>query len=313
MAGSAELIRVEIRALRKGRGVRAGNAEELLGDSLRALVAQAGAVVPALITELDARAAELPEDLRTAVRASLGLAGETKDMPHFKDRVSWLAARLQRDERTALRRIDDAERVLAREVALELDRRDGMDQAGSIGWHLDELRTLLRMDVASPEVHEHRRIVATRDGLQEVRAWMDVPPDDGRRPALSGEVLYGGRIVRREQPTHSQFQFAIRFPEPLRAGQSHEYGLLLRIPEDQPMRPHYVMTPECHCNRFVLRVRFDPARAPRRIRRIDGEPVRRFDSDEPVGTPIELDEAGELEVRFERPAFYLGYGARWQM
>ncbi|MGI5500081.1 hypothetical protein [Lentzea sp. CA-135723] len=313
MAGSAELIRVEIRALRKGRGVRAGNVEALLGESLRELVARAGTVVPALVTELDACAAELPEDLRTAVRASLGLAGETKDMPHFKDRVSWLAAQLQRDERTALRRIDDAERVLAREVALELNRRTGAGPVAPMGWYLDELRTLVRMDVASPEFHEHRRIVATRDGLQEVRAWMDVPQDDGRRPALSGEVLYGGRIVRREQPTSSQFQFAIRFPEPLRAGQSHEYGLLLRIPEDQPMRPHCVLTPECQCNRFTLRVRFDPARAPRRIRRVDGETVRRFDSAEPVGVPVELDEAGELELSFDRPALYLGYGARWQM
>jgi len=307
MVGSAEPIRAEIRALRKGRGVRAGNVEDLLGDSLRELVARTGAV---LIEELDSCAAELPEDLRTSVRASLGLAGETKDMPHFKDRVSWLAARLERDERTALRRIDDAERLLAREIAVELNRRNAN---APMGWYVDELRTLVRMDVASPEFHEHRRIVALQNGLREVQAWMDVPPHDGRsRPALDGEVLYGGRIVRREQPTRSQFRFAIRFPEPLLAGQSHEYGLLLRIPAGQPMRPHYVLTAECQCNRFSVRVRFGPTRAPRWVWRIDGETVRTFDNAEPAGTPVELDDAGEVELRFERPALYLGYGVRWQ-
>ncbi|WP_394619743.1 hypothetical protein JNUCC0626_11760 [Lentzea sp. JNUCC 0626] len=302
--GSAELIRAEIRALRKGRGVRAGNVDDLLGDSLRELVGRG-----VLITALDSCAAELPEDLRTSVRASLGLAGETKDMRHFKDRVSWLAARLERDERTALRRIDDAERLLAREIAVELHRRDG---TAPTGWYVDELRTLVRLDVASPEFHEHRRIVALRDGLREVRAWMDVPQDDGgSRPALHGELLYGGRIVRREQPTRSQFRFAIRFPEPLRAGQSHEYGLLLRIPPGQPMRPHYVLTAECQYNRFIVRVRFGAT--PRWVRRVDGETVRTFDNAEPAATPVELDDAGEAELRFERPALYLGYGVGWQM
>lgn len=318
MAGSAELIKAEIRALRKGRGVRAGNLDDLLGESLRELVAKSagtGAVMlPALITELDACAAGLPQDLRTAVRASLGLLGETKEMSRFKDRVSWLAVQLQRDERTVLRRIDDAEKLLAREIAGELDRRNVTSPAADKGWYLDELRTLLRMDVPVPELHEHRRIVATRDGLQEVVAWMDVPGDGDRpRPSVSAEVLYGGHLVRREQPTRSQVQFSVRFPAPLLAGEVHEYGLLLKIADSEHMRPHCVLTPECQCNRYVLRVRFDHANPPRWIRRIDGETVRTFDNAEPAGERVQLDGAGELEVRFDRPSLYLGYGVRWQM
>jgi hypothetical protein len=213
-----------------------------------------------------------------------------------------------------LRRIDDAEKLLAREIAGELDRRGTGSQAGDRGWYLDELRTLLRMDVAVPELHEHRRIVATRDGLQEVMAWMDVPSDDDRpRPSITAEVLYGGRLVRREQPTRSQFQFMVRFPAPLSAGESHEYGLLLKIGDSQHMRPHCVLTPEHQCNRYVLRVRFDQENPPRWIRRINGETVRMFDSAEPAGDCVQLDGAGELEVRFDRPSLYLGYGVRWQM
>jgi hypothetical protein len=36
-----------------------------------------------------------------------------------------------------------------------------------------------------------------------------------------------------------------------------------------------------------------------------------FDNAAPRGELIDLDEAGELGLRFENPAMYLGYGAQW--
>ncbi len=57
----------------------------------------------------------------------------------------------------------------------------------------------------------------------------------------------------------------IQFPEPLRIGQAHEYGLSLRIPEGS-MRPHYLFSPEVPCNMFDLSARFDPDHLPAWIR-----------------------------------------------
>lgn len=310
------LIKAEIRSMRKGRGIWAARLDQRLGPHLLELVADTGddteSTRRALVGVLHGAAAGLPDDVRTAIDASLALSGETLRMDRFKDRVSWLAQRIGRLDRTALRRIEEAERLLAEEIAGELLRRRGSAALPQQAWYLDELRTLLRMDTATPESHEHRRIVATNDGVREVMAWLDVPGCDGKpRPSLDVEVMYGGRLVRREEPLTGRLQFVIRLPNDLRAGDQHEYGLILRVSPEHPMRSHYVFTPECRCDAFQLRIRFGPERRPTWIRRVAGETVRMFDNAGPRGDLVALDSAGELTLNFVQPIRYLGYGAQW--
>jgi hypothetical protein len=311
-------ILVELRRARKGRGVQAANLDQRLGLNLRALAGgQPGTMAAhdvrgALTVELNNCVSRLPRDAQTAVRASLGLAGQTREMI-LKDRVSWLAEQINRQERTALRRIADAEILLSEEIAKELRRRRASSAMAPDGWYLERLTTLLRLDKSSPESHERRWIVATRDGLQEVMAGLDLPgADGGQRPVLDIEVLYGCQLVRRETPTPNRFQFVLQLPATLGAGETHEFGLILRVPPDQRMRPHYILTPECQCNHFELRIRFDPNRLPRWVRRVDGETVRMFDAADRAIEPLEPDAAGDVCLRFENPALYLGYGAQWK-
>lgn len=317
-AGSLEeLLVAEIRSIRKGRGVWAGNFDQRLGHRLRELVDdQASDGTDSrredFIAAIREASARLPEDLRTAIEASLALSAETMRMVQFKDRVTWLASKIERLDRTALRRIEQAERLLAEELAGELRRRRGSTAITARGWYLDELRTLLRMDTATPESHEHRRIIATRDGLRDVMAWLDLPSDnDGSRPMLAVEVLYGGQLIRCEEPSRGRFHFILRLPHDLQAGDAHEFGLILRVPADRSMRPHYIFTPECRCESFSLRIRFDLKGPPRWIRRVAGETVRMFDNTGVQKDLITLDEAGELGLRFLQPTLYLGYGAQW--
>jgi len=312
-----ELIAAEIRSLRKGRGLQIGDLDQRLGPHLRELAAAGGGdAAPhrhALAAELLACGKELAPDLQTAIGASLGLSAETRQMLHFKDRVSWLAGQLGYEYRTALRRIDTAEQLLAEEIARELARRRGRSAAAPLGWHLSELRTLVRLDTQTPEVHETRRIVAATDGLREVMAWLDVPSPDRSKPSLEVEIMYGGRLVRREQPGGGRFQFMVQLPAPLAAGDSHEFGLLLRFPPGREMVPYYIISPECQCDHFELRVRFHPAHPPAWIRQVDGETVRMFDAAEPGGDLSHLDGAGEAHFSFAAPTMYLCYGAQWQV
>jgi len=317
-AGSlAELLVAEIRSIRKGRGVWAGNFDQRLGPKLRELVAErigddTDSRRQAFVAAMRGASARLPDDLRVAIEASLALSAETLRLAQFTDRVSWLAGKIERLDRTALRRIEQAERLLAEELAGELRRRRGSTATAPQGWYLDELRTLLRLDTATPESHEHRRIIATRDGLRDIMAWLDLPSDDGRpRLTLEVEVLYGGRLVRREEPAKGRFQFVLRLPRDLQAGDVHEYGLMLLVPAGQPMRPHYIFTPECRCDSFSLRIRFDLSRPPQWVRRVAGETVRMFDNTGAQKDLITLDEAGELGLHFLQPTLYLGYGAQW--
>ncbi len=302
--------------LRKGRGIRARDLQQRIGPNLRELAGDPQGDVSdlrrSLANELSSSAARLPDDLSMAVMASLGLLTETRQMEHFGDRVTWLAERVARNDRTILRRIDDAEKLLAEEVSTELRTRRGHVTSSANGWYLDEFRTVLRLDTPTPESHERRRIVSTKPGLSEVMAWLDVPRDhDQPRMNLQAEMLVGGRLVRRADPAGNRHAFFIELPEPLAAGEMHEYELILRVPPGEPMRSHYIFTPEYQCNAFDLTVRFDLARPPAWIRVVSGETVRMFDPGHP-GDPVSLNGAGEAHVRFSNPVMYLGYGLQWQ-
>ena len=129
---------------------------------------------------------------------------------------------------------------------------------------------------------------------------------------MQAEILYGGRLVRKEQPARNRFHLVVQLPIPLQPGQEHEYGLVLRMPQDMLLHPHYLLTPECQCNKFDLRVRFDADRLPAWVRRVDGETVRTFDNAQPVGDLLVPDAAGEVREEFRDLTMYLGYGIQWQ-
>jgi hypothetical protein len=107
----------ELKILRKGRGVFVARIDERVGPALRALSGVAdGASTAELrrgLAELLKRpAAELPEDLRVAALVALGLYPGAR-LPFYQERIRWLAEYLQRDERTARRRADQAIEQLA--------------------------------------------------------------------------------------------------------------------------------------------------------------------------------------------------------
>ncbi|MGH3167519.1 MAG: hypothetical protein ACRDN0_16725 [Trebonia sp.] len=320
-SGTAQ-VKAELRRLRKGRGMSASDLDQRVGPLLRefagtAADADQGEVRRVLSGALVTGAGSLPDELRTAVLASLGLLPEVRFMAHFGDRVSWLAAHLRRDARTAQRRIDDAEQLLAEAITArrrQAGGRGGGRAARDDGWYLESLAAVLLMDGAAPEAVERRRIVATRADLEEVTVALDVPRGPGQgRLSVEATVVYGGSLERREEPSRSRTHFVIRLPARLQPGDSHEYEIRLRLPPGEGMRPHYVFTPERRCDLFDLRVRFDPGRLPAWIRRVDGETVRMFDeSATPGGGDVVIDASGEARVRFTAPSMYLGYGLQWQ-
>jgi hypothetical protein len=310
-----ERVAAELRSLRKGRGLQAGDLDSRVGPLMRELAdsGDAAARRQALVTEINRCCTQLLSDYRMAIEASLALSAETMQEPFFRDRVSWLAGQLDRDYRTALRRIDKAEQRLAEVIATELRRRRGRTAVAPDGWYVEELRTLLRLDTEMVESREDRRIVSTRADLKEVMAWLDVPRDpDQPGPDLTAEILYGGRLVRKEQPSRNRFHLMVQLPKPLQPAEELEYGLVLRMPRHMLRYPHYLLTPECQCNKFDLRIRFDVGRLPAWVRRVDGETVRTFENAQPAGDLLGPDAAGEVRQEFRNLTMYLGYGIQWQ-
>jgi transcriptional regulator with XRE-family HTH domain len=310
---TAERAAAELGALHRGWGMQASDLESRLGPLMRELAGTAAAATSrqALQTEVSRCIAELPDDLRPAAEASLALSAETMRMQFFRDRVNWLADQTGRDARTALRRVKAAERLLAGIIASELRGRRGRTTVALSGWCLKDARTVVRLDTPTAEALEQRLIVSTRENLTEVMAWLDMPTGPGQPSGFEAEILFGGELIRVEQPSPNRFHLVVRLPVPLQPGEEHMYGLRLRMARGVIGLRYYIFTPECQCNNFDLTVRFDAKRLPGWVRRVEGETVRMFEEPHQTDSLLPLDTVGEVSQKFHDLTMYLGYGIQW--
>lgn len=181
-------------------------------------------------------------------------------------------------------------------------------------WYVESFKALLRLDVEPVEAIEQRVIVATANDLTELSTSVSIPrhhEDSRDEHGASAELLHGGSLALREQPYESVFRNVIALPEPLNAGDKHEYAMLLRLPPGQMMAPHYVHVPHRRSDYFELRVRFNPANLPKAVWQVGGVPTSVIYDRRPVGDTIELDRFGEIHVTFRDLRTGLGYGVCW--
>jgi hypothetical protein len=307
----------ELISLRKGRGVNSVGID--VGPTLRELCGIESGDVPGvvrrkLVRQLGQWADRLPPDAGVAARVALAMHPEAQQR-FLSERTQWLAHSIERDDRTARRRMDEALRLMA-----DLDAKDDHGRAPVAAPPLEEHYiaehwALVRLDQPTRETYERRVIVANVNGLEEVDAVLTLPRDRPSRPGapqLDMDVLYGAAVVDRVKETDTRFRYRLRLPTPLNAGQAHEYSIVYRIPPRQFVRPHYVFIPHRRCNALTLRVRFPLDRLPADVRRVDHGYLRDLD-DEMVGDPISPDGVGELLLTFTGLVNGMAYGARWRV
>jgi len=317
LPGLAE-IAAEIQALRKNRAF-SGDVSGKLGPVLLELAGgDARQANDRLGRELRGLAGRLAGEMRTAILAALALHKDTREMTTYSQRKRWLAdTQLDRGDRTAERRIEEAQRLLAQEIAAELERRRGRSDPADDGWFTKHLSVVYLLDGDAPEAVEARRIVSTRHGLTEIITVLDTPRESGqRRLGLKADVTRGGKLLRTEElpRNRNRTRYTIALPSPLDADETHEYEMRIRVEPDEPMRDYYVFRPERSCDGFDLRVRFDRRRPPAWVRRVTGEDVHVYYPYEGVPIPAErvpVDATGEARASFTRLRQHLGYGLQW--
>lgn len=296
MNGYLELVG-ELKRLRKGWGVQASGIQQRIGPAVRAafdLDTGDGpvAVRRKLTTRLTELIDELPENLRLATRAAFAI-GEAGRDPLYKDRVLWAAARMDRDERTIRRRVDEAVNQLAELAAVRPVGAGG-------GWRTAELTVAVALDQDRPEVLEQRRIVAERDGLRELE--LVAPYQLGQSDV---QVIYGGTLVA-DDPAG----FTLELAAPVCREDLHDLAVRFRLPARQAMRPYLLCVPKRPCERFDLRVRFRRDQQPPRVFALRGTQPQRDPLRDGHQQPV--DRAGEIHVRFHQLTPGLAYGARWE-
>ena len=293
MNGHLDLVR-ELKSLRKGQGVHAGRIERRVGPAMRAACEIDGSDGPVTVRrKLTARLSELiqqlPADLRLACLVAFGIDSDARQ-PLYQQRVLWVAVRMDRDERTVRRRVDDAINQLAELAATSGDRTGG--------WRTAELTVAVALDQDRPEVLEQRRIIAEQDGLRELELVAPIPLAE---PDV--QVLYGGTLVLTDGG------FTLALPAPVSKEERHDVAVRFRLPTRQAMRPYLLCVPRRPCERFDLRVRFDQDREPPTVFALRGAP-----REDPLhdGHQHPVDRAGEIHVRFHQLTPGLAYGARWE-
>ena len=313
----------DLKVLRRSRGVDTKEISEKVGPSLRlacGIVADDG---PAIIrtklrTRLGELAEALPPDLKALAQAALALVPEANNQ-FYNKRLDWAAKRIERQERTLRRWADAALLQLAELAAAELGPAPGRPEGKAIGdgWHTEILRAMLNLSTPEPEAFEFRTIVADRDELPEIdlAVTLTAGPNgsSSARGALAMDVLYGGRLTQRYMEGERRFAMKLTFPEPLRTGDRHDFALRFRVPDDMPMRPHFVSVTKQPCDLVDLRVKFDDKHIPSNVWQLS----RVFQSDlaDPTrrGERVPVDAVGELRVRFTSPDPGFAYGVRWEV
>jgi hypothetical protein len=291
----------ELKTLRKGRGLFSTNIAERVRPTLGKVCGVGRQDGPAEIRrkvshQLENLAYALPVDLRVAAMAAFGITQQAR-LPLYQDRVKWTAARINRDPRTARRRIDDAIQQLAQLAAAQLSR-DTVTTLPFSPWHTIHLNLVVTLDGEQPETIEYRRIVANQDGLAE----LDLPPTSPLGGHLVTSVLYGAIGV--------EANTVLRLPRTLCHGETHEYALRHQaLPgEVAPMRIAY--EPSARCDHFDLRVRFGPGRQPRRLWALDGAFAANANAgSHPQG--LLTDGAGEVQLTFGNLLIGQPYGLSW--
>jgi hypothetical protein len=304
----------ELKVLRKGRGLFVRHIGERVGSALRAVCEVTDADSPVEIRQkvgqrLGILARSLPPDLQIAVVAAFAISPDVR-LPLYQDRVSWAAAKLNRDPRTARRRIDDGIHHLAQLAAHAVPERSiewSMDR-----WHTHELRATLALDRDRPEVLEQHRVVAVEDGLTEVDLVLTVPTVFGSDTSnMTVEMFHGGTLIARRPTAGDGYTVSVQLPGPLARGESHDFVLRTYLSGGDVVRAHFACAPARRCALVDLRVRFDRRRVPAHIRVLENVQVSDFANSAHDGVEVAVDAAGEVRGMFSGPVCGMAYGLRW--
>lgn len=320
---SERVLRAELEALRKGRGLQEPQVRDRAGPAIRRLCG-IGPSTPhsdarrALIEMIADASETLPADLRLAAAVMFAIDDDHQHR-FLRQRYESLAQRWNCDFRTVQRRCGEALDLL---VDLLEGRAGPSRQAGANSaevfeadaWYLERIKVVLLLNRERPQAIEERTLVSTTEGLARLGVALGVPRHPREeRPHLNVEtdMLYGAEVESVLHPSETIFVQHLRLPRPLTYGERHTYARSMSIPSGQLMVPRYVHLPVHRCDEFDLRVKFSREAPPQTVWLIAKVPEMVFTSGRPGPELLEPDALGEVHVRFTDLQLGFGYGVAW--
>jgi hypothetical protein len=307
----------ELQQLRRGFGLHAPEVLSRVGPILTRVCALDSVSTPGerrdrLSERIAGLVGALPAELRLAVQAAFALP--PADQSRFlRERMEWLGGQLERDPRTAMRRVQTGLALLA-ERMLQTSPQSGDDVYAPGGWFVESFRATLMMHVDPVELIETRKVVSTVDGLDRITIAWSIPADhSGTRSGLRVDLLYGGELERDEGvSTETYWSCTVKIPRPLHSGEAHEFQVRVVSLPRSDFQPYFVLTPFRRCDEFVLRAKFDDSDGRPVVWVLDGTPFQLVHENHPIGEQLLLDAVGEVARRFQDLRTGLSYGLRWR-
>jgi hypothetical protein len=313
MPAPAELLGSELHALKKGRGLQDPHLLDELGHQLTealGLDLRQTAVdrQQALRRGLYEASEQLPVEHRDIFRIAVGIHPQSP--PLLQDRLDFAAQKFRCSVRTVRRRLDEAVKLLAGQLA----SRGPASPYAQRAWETRGLRSVLHLDGGRPVLTEHRLIVATAPGLRSLdhRVSLPAPPGRGNAlPQLAAEV--GCAIRETERVSASHWRYRIDLLKPLRLYEEHRYSLTCTLPSLADLRPYYVLVPfNGGCRDFSAEVHFGTPPLAAAAWRLDGVPASVLEDGMPTRRRFDLTADPVAACSFADIHPGLCYGVQWQ-
>ena len=308
---------LELVRLRSRRGIERPDLGADLGPRIRALTGVAPSdkearIKPRVVAMLQSLIDGLPPDLQQAARLAFAL-DKNHRYPTLDERVKMLAEQQSYSERTARRLMDRAVQTMVKEA--EAAEPGAGEASAGPGWRVTSLKALFRLDTATPELYEMRKIVATRD-IDEVTVRLGLPkaPDGQVVGDLVVESLFGVRVAKVErQPERNDCRVVLNLPQVVAADAEHEFWLRVVLPPGQPIWPHYAIVPLNPCDSGTVRVRFSTARPPAAVWLLDEVPYLDLNDETRGQDSVVPDSNGDVAKDFSGLREGYGYGVAWTL
>lgn len=301
-----EALFEELASMHKGAGVWRPDLDDVLGRNITAalrLDIRSPNLRDELIGQLRHIAAELPGESGQIFLAAAGITDRAK---FLQDRVARIAQGIQRDQRTARRRIASAESLVASRLAARLEASD-VNAIANQAWSVERLESETRLDLERPEVTAVREILVTRPLAELVESFSLVMTPDTEEGDLEILPVDDTAPTELTRLSDSSWQYRVKLPAPLRPGDTFRYAIRLRFPSVSWLNPYVVMIPFRRCQRFVVRVCL-PATVTR---------VWRLNGVSPVAINDQLPASPIAPSQYIDAVFLdlipgLAYGVRWE-
>lgn len=315
---AVEDVANDLYVLRRGAGVNDPDVMARLGGSLRAVVETLLDVEDTLASQrLSALLRSTTAELRSRREAEWFLAclGVTSQEPHLQDREATITTREGLAPRTIKRHVERTCREVA-SALLALSARAHQRRPGQMGgWFVDSLSSVAHLETRRPSLHGQYDMVAVVDGVQLLANRVSIPPPPRSRldQAPHFEATEGADLVRVERLSASAWEYLVRLPHPLAAGEGARFGVAVTMPNPRYARPYNVLVPLRAYRHFHCEVHFGDDPEAEVAWRLDGLPAATAEDEEPLGETYDPRSEPVLKSDFFDLQTGCVYGIRWRL